>query len=88
MGHFPSGSSMKNMNHFQQIMSRKQFAKFDYGKKTNMKVYGTKDPPIYNLSNIDVPIRLYKGDYDKLADSEDVKRLWDELGSKNQVNTI
>jgi lysosomal acid lipase/cholesteryl ester hydrolase len=52
MGHFPSGSSMKNMNHFQQIIKEQRFAKYDYGKKMNMKIYNSTKPPAYNLANI------------------------------------
>lgn len=42
MGHFPSGSSLKNIEHFEQLVKSGKFAKFDYGAKQNMVVYGSK----------------------------------------------
>lgn len=47
-----------------------------------MKIYGTKEPPVYNLSNINFPTHLFVGQYDRLADLTDAKRLYNELGSK------
>lgn len=61
MGHFPSGSSLKNMDHFEQIIRKKKFGKYDYGAKLNMQIYGTKESPLYNLTNIDVPVHLFVG---------------------------
>lgn len=61
MGHFPSGSSLRNMDHFEQIIRKGKFAKYDFGTAINMQKYGTKDPPIYNLTNIDVPVYLFVG---------------------------
>lgn len=50
MGHFPSGSSLKNMDHFEQIIRRGKFARYDYGEEINMQKYGSKEPPVYNLT--------------------------------------
>ena len=50
MSHYPSGSSMKNLLHFQQYIEKDQFNQFDYGEKKNMIIYGQKTPPVYNLS--------------------------------------
>ena len=35
MGHFPSGTSVKNMDHFNQYMSKASFCRYDYGQKQN-----------------------------------------------------
>lgn len=75
MGHFPSGSSLRNMDHFQQIIRKGKFAKYDFGEKKNLEVYGTKEPPVYNLANIDFPVHLFVGEYDKLADLKDADHL-------------
>lgn len=53
-----------------------------------MKVYGTKEPPVYNLSNINFPTHLFVGNYDRLADLTDAKRLFNEIGSKQKVNNL
>jgi hypothetical protein len=86
MGHFPSGTSTKNMMHFQQYTNKAEFKAFDYGQKQNIKVYGQKTPPFYNLSQITFPVHLYVGKYDKLADVEDSTRLFNEL--KNSQNKV
>jgi len=44
-----------------------------------MKLYGQKTPPFYNLSKITIPVHLYVGKYDKLADPEDAQQLFNEL---------
>ncbi len=85
MGHFPSGSSLRNMDHFEQIIRSGKFAKYDWGAKKNMQIYGTKEPPIYNLTKIEFPVHLFVGEYDRLADVKDAERLLKELGSKIKV---
>jgi len=43
--------------------------KFDWGKKENLKRYGTVDPPAYDLSTIKFNnLNLYVGELDELAD--------------------
>jgi len=62
MGHFPAGTSSKNMLHFQQFVLKGEFKEFDYGEKKNMIHYGQKNhlsitfqrllfPHIYMLEN-------------------------------------
>jgi lysosomal acid lipase/cholesteryl ester hydrolase len=60
MAHFPSGSSTKNLLHFQQFVRKEEFNNFDYGK-SNVAVYGQKNPPAYNLSKITFPVNLHVG---------------------------
>jgi hypothetical protein len=79
MGHFPAGTSSKNMLHFQQFVLKGEFKEFDYGEKKNMIHYGQKKPPFYNLSKITFPSHLHVGKYDKLADVDDANRLFKEL---------
>lgn len=79
MGHFPAGTSVKNFLHFQQFVSSGLFRKFDYGHDQNIKIYGTPEPPEYNITNIDVPVHLFVGKYDKLATIPDVKQLYKQL---------
>lgn len=40
MAHHPAGTSLKSIKHFKQLMNRKSFEHFDYGKEENMKRYG------------------------------------------------
>jgi len=45
-----------------------RFCKYDFGETKNMEVYGQKDPPIYDIKNIDCPIVTYWSDIDWLAE--------------------
>ena len=65
--------------HFGQYIKTGEFKQFDYGERKNMVIYGQKTPPIFNLSNITFPVHLYVGKYDKLADTDDAKHLFEEL---------
>ena len=49
-----------------------------------MKRYNNTTPPTYDLSKIDVPVYLFVGTSDELADVTDTRRLKAELtGSPN-----
>lgn len=78
-GHFPSGSSTKNLIHYNSMLNKGEFKMFDYGQKKNMAVYGQKIPPFYDLSKITFPVHLYVGKYDKLGDVDDAQRLYKQL---------
>ena len=78
--HYPSGTSLKCLIHFVQIIKAKKFVYFDYRKEANCAIYHQRHPPEYDLSVIkDFPIMLIGGQQDKLADPEDVKWLNHEL---------
>lgn len=66
------------------------FRYFDYGnscetvsgkpRNCNQRVYGTMEPPEYNFKNIkDIPVSLFTGGHDKLADMQDVDALLHSL---------
>ena len=77
VGHDPSGTSVMNMAHWKQLLDHKSFQAFDYGSaKDNIAHYGQATPPIWDLSKIRVPIRLFAGSSDELADPKDVEHLW------------
>lgn len=82
VGHDPSGTSVMNMAHWKQILDNKRFQAYDYGSsKANSAHYGQPYPPIWNLNQIRVPMRLFAGSSDLLADLTDVNFLWDSLDS-------
>lgn len=64
-----------------------KFEMYDYGTAGNKQHYGQSTPPQYELSKIDpsLPIYLYSGGNDILADPTDVKRLVDSLPT-NKAN--
>lgn len=47
-----------------------------------MAHYNQSTPPVWKLNNIRVPIRLFAGTSDLLADVEDVNHLWADLNPK------
>ena len=49
MGHFPSGASLNSLLHFSQIMVADRFQKFDHGRFENNRIYGSPQPPTYNI---------------------------------------
>lgn len=77
LAHYPEGTGWKNLVHYAQIINSGRFQRFDYGVKENLKRYGSKTPPEYDLSKIKVKTALYSGDVDKLADPQDVQWLED-----------
>ena len=58
---------------------------YDYGPKGNMRKYGTRTPPDYNLTNIpmhETKIALFSGSIDTLASPEDVQWMVANLPAK------
>lgn len=51
-------------------MNVNEFQKFDYGTEINMKMYGSPDPPKYDLSKIQVPVAVFYSDKDLITVSE------------------
>eukprot|EP00347_Sterkiella_histriomuscorum_P018552 403345077 len=82
-GHFPSGTSLYCLDHYSQILKADRFQEFDYGKSENKKRYNSPTPPEINIQGISkVPIAMFVGTKDELADSAD--NLW----AKTQLKTL
>ncbi len=73
MDHFPSGSSLKSLDHYAQIIQAEEFQEYDYGTQGNEQVYGQSTPPLIHIENIQgkVPIAMFVGAKDELADPID-----------------
>ncbi|CAA6668398.1 unnamed protein product [Spirodela intermedia] len=70
----PQSTSTKNMVHLAQTFRDGALTKFDYGGgEANMRRYGRRSPPAYNLSNIpgELPIFLSYGGRDRLSNTDD-----------------
>jgi len=83
--HVPAGSSVMNLMHWMQNIRNDSFSKFDYGEEGNMAHYGQPTPPSYNIGNLTMPIALFSGSQDALADPTDVQRLISELPPSSVV---
>lgn len=82
ISNLPSGQSYRTFIHYAQSMHSGEFRKYDYGKIKNKRIYGTADPPMIPLEDISIPIGLFSGSLDALADPEDVAWLSEKLGDK------
>ncbi|CAH1640477.1 unnamed protein product [Spodoptera littoralis] len=79
MGHLPSTTSAKVMKQYGQGVASNEFRRYDYGPYINWQVYGSEEPPKYNIAEVQVPVTLYYSEEDWLANPEDVARLQKEL---------
>ena len=79
MTHTPAGTSVKNVLHFTQLIQSDQFQMYNYGAEENMKRYNQTTAPLYDLTRVNVPVALYWGYNDWLADPIDVKYLQHNL---------
>ena len=73
------GAGWRNLIHYAQIVHAEKFQRFDFNKASNLVKYGQTTPPEYDLSQYRVPIAIYKGDVDQLADPTDVAWLVSQL---------
>ncbi|KAK3097925.1 hypothetical protein FSP39_014569 [Pinctada imbricata] len=78
--HVMEGTSTKNMIHFAQGVKHDKFQMYDYGSsRENMKHYNQSTPPDYPVQNINIPVALFTGPNDLLADPADVSYLTSSL---------
>lgn len=83
LGHFPSGTSLRALNHYGQILNADKFQRMDYGSSQNTKKYNQAKPPQIDLQNIQsVPIAMFVGTSDQLATVDDNR--W----AKTQLKTL
>ncbi|CAH2048206.1 unnamed protein product, partial [Iphiclides podalirius] len=79
IGHFPTGTSLKNLYHFGQIGLRKRFAQFDYGIGENLLLYNSETPPQYDLEKVNIKVALFVAKNDAISTIPDVDILKDQL---------
>ncbi|XP_013105672.1 lipase 3 [Stomoxys calcitrans] len=79
LSHTPSGASIKQLEHFGQLMKSGHFSKFDRGYLRNQLEYNRMTPPDYDLSRVKVPVALYYSMNDMLVSTTGVDRLAREL---------
>ncbi|XP_061720262.1 lipase 1-like [Cydia pomonella] len=75
LGHYPAAGSRKSLLHYAQVALSKRFALFDYGPEENIKRYGFKVPPDYNLRQATMKTALIVGRNDNLSRVRDVEYL-------------
>ncbi|XP_065225620.1 lipase 3-like [Planococcus citri] len=83
---FPAGTSFKASDHLGQL--HQSFRHFDYGPAKNLEIYGTTLPTEYNISDIQVPVRIYHAKEDNAATPEEVQYFYDRIPIKAGVIEI
>lgn len=79
LGHYPAGSSVKQIRHFLQIIDTGRFAEYNYGSSENLFKYRQFVPPIYNMSRVTAPIYIHYSANDLLVSPIDVQHLYEDL---------
>lgn len=84
LGHYPCSMSLYQLLHYGQMGAPgATFQDFDYGDAAqNIKKYGVDKPPLLDVSQIGdrVPIAMYVGLEDVLAEKQDSLLLKEKLG--------
>lgn len=85
----PNPTSVKNMAHWAQSVRSGTFGRYDYGKDKNLEKYGQAHPPQFNLTSWPehLPVALFAGYKDALADPKDVALLLQLLPIRAKVTT-
>ncbi|XP_054546277.1 lipase member K isoform X2 [Talpa occidentalis] len=74
--HSSAGTSVQNMLHWAQAVNSGRFQAFDWGNPDqNMKHFHQLTPPIYNITKMEVPIAVWSGQQDPIADPKDIENL-------------
>ncbi|KAL3137660.1 hypothetical protein ABBQ38_004935 [Trebouxia sp. C0009 RCD-2024] len=103
LSYTPAGTSVQNMVHWAQGVRRKvedqpKFAKYDYGQACvdsfgnaqpcNQAMYGSEEPPVYDLKAIQTPLAIFSGGQDLLSDSRDIDALTNALPKEKVVEVL
>lgn len=80
--------SFKTVQQYCQNSVSKVFQKFNYGLG-NLGIYGSVNPPAYNISYVDVQnYVIVNGEYDGLASPETVKHLISMVSARKPIEQI
>ena len=66
LSYWPSGASIYQFEQYLQFTKDGKFQKFDYGADENTEIYGTENPPVYDLGKVRFPVGLFYGKQDVL----------------------
>ncbi|XP_017786628.1 PREDICTED: lipase member K-like [Nicrophorus vespilloides] len=82
----PDAASTKTITHYAQFVNSKRFQYFDYGRTANTRIYGDPIAPLYDISNITIPIYLMHGENDQLATMSNVENFFKDLPESTKKN--
>jgi len=84
MNYEPNDSSVLNIIHWAQGVQSEAFQRYNYGYAGNMAHYGQPTPPPYPLNQFpsNLPLALFTGSKDYLADPTDVATLLQQISNQ------
>ena len=90
LSHMPTSTSAQNLLHFDQLFSTGRFAKFDHGLVRNLQLYGSSQPPEYNLTSISFsnPLTVIYSDNDWFVPVSSVEALREDLNFTNKNSNV
>ncbi|KAF5291038.1 hypothetical protein FQA39_LY14471 [Lamprigera yunnana] len=72
--------SIKAYSHLTQAVLSKTLRKYDYGSTEENKMkYGTTEPPVLQLSNLNIPSYFIRGENDVISTKKNVDFIYDSL---------
>lgn len=80
--YIPAGTSARNVNHWIQFYSTKEFNYFDFGPEMNMIKYNQANPPKYDLTkfkNYTIPSLMTISDSDPFSKEDDCNHLFEHI---------
>uniref|UniRef100_A0A8C8YNT9 Lipase n=1 Tax=Prolemur simus TaxID=1328070 RepID=A0A8C8YNT9_PROSS len=80
LSHNPAGTSVQDILHWSQAVKSGKFQAFNWGSPVQNEMhYNQPTPPYYNVTAMNVPIAVWNGGNDWLADPQDVGMLLPKL---------
>lgn len=86
LSNFPAGSGYQNLVYYAQRIEHEASKRYNYGERKNLAKYGSYEPPLVPIQDLDIPVAVFSGSLDKLADPTDVATLVQQLGSNVVFN--
>ncbi|XP_011305613.1 lipase 3-like [Fopius arisanus] len=80
--YYPAGISAKVSYHYVQHLNTGKFQRYKHETKDlNLRIYGSEEPPEYNVTNIVTPTIIFHAPNDPLSTADDVEALISKLPS-------
>ncbi|XP_034248166.1 lipase member N-like isoform X2 [Thrips palmi] len=85
----PSGASIRQCVHYAQSIERGgEFRQYDFGRARNLELYGSSEPPSYNLQAVASPVHFFCGISDRTVSIKDCDTLTKTIPSTVSVNKV
>ena len=82
-------TSIFTLLHFAQMVKQKTFSAYNWSSsEENIRRYNISQPPVYDISSVDVPISIFWSEKDGISTFENVKRLMTELTNLKSVEKV